>query len=81
MPTRFGDQPARFVMRQRKIYHHVAAAYVGCPVHHVYNVVRGVIAPSPLIRERLPRLLGLAEEECFTPAALAAKSLSKRGVA
>ncbi|MGW3619473.1 hypothetical protein [Micromonospora arida] len=44
---------------------------LGVPRSHFDNVCRGVVHPNETLRTELPKLLGRAEDELFTAAALA----------
>ena len=68
-----GIQPVRAVMKSQRWQVKPLAEEIGVSYMHLYNVVRGVTAPSPQVREALPRILDLPLEELFTGAALATR--------
>jgi len=79
MPNRFGHQPARQALFDQRWSIARAATEIGVPVSHLGNCVYGKIVPSPGVRERLPRLLGVPLEELFTAEALAEEYDINRG--
>lgn len=70
-PGVLGIQPVRDVMKRERWQVKALADEVGVSYMHLYNVVRGVTAPSPQLREQLPQILGVPLSELFTGAALA----------
>ncbi len=55
-----------------------AAEAIGEDFEHLANAIAGRSYPSALIRDRLPELLGVALEECFTPESLRRKYRPRR---
>lgn len=41
------------------------AAEVPCPRPHLLNILYGRVAPAPIVRKRLPEILGVPLEELF----------------
>lgn len=66
-----GPQPAKQLLRDKRINVTTAARTMDVHYGHLQSVLAGAAAPSPQLRERLPELLGVPLEECFTPELLA----------
>lgn len=68
----FGIQPAYDLVRARyQSLSEVAALLGGVNPVHLKNVLAGYTRPRTIVRERLPELLDLPTEKCFTADALA----------
>lgn len=75
-PGPFGIQPALSELTRRRWTIAAAAREIGCSYSQLYNVTRGVTPPSSVLRDKLPRLLGVELEQLFTRGALAAAYLT-----
>lgn len=65
-PTRFGDQPARQLLKAERYSMREAALITGCPIPHTTRALRGDIRPHPLLIERLSNLLRREPSDLFT---------------
>jgi hypothetical protein len=73
MKSRFGNQPLIAVMRQQRwTYPLLATQLSSATQRQLYTTARGVVAPSPLLREELPKVLGVPLTDLFTIEALSA---------
>lgn len=68
--SRFGDQPARKVLLDRELAVTDASLAMDVGYPQLFSALRGHTRPSEVIRERLPKYLGLPLESLFTPEAL-----------
>lgn len=71
-PGPLGLQPLVEVLKQERWTYAAAAREVGVSYAHLYNVAIGRTAPSPMLREGLPRLLRTSQRRLFTSEALRA---------
>lgn len=67
--TRFGLQPIHQVLRERGTSFREFATEIGLNQLHVYKASRGLIAPSPIFKDRAAKALGVPVEDLFTVAA------------
>jgi transcriptional regulator with XRE-family HTH domain len=67
--TRFGTQPIHKILRERGISFSKFSRDIGLNELHVYKAARGVIAPSPFLKERASAALNLPVDDLFTVAA------------
>ena len=81
MPTysRFGDQPAKKALTEERWSQPRAAEKINVPFLHLRGALNGHVAPSKVVRDRLPALLGRPLSELFTAEALAATYHGNRG--
>lgn len=70
-PTRFGDQPARLLLKEQRYSMRLAALAINCPMPHTHRALRGDVRPHPILVERLCKLLNREPHELFTEEALA----------
>lgn len=68
--TRYGDQPVRDILRDRKMTLKQLAAATGIGYSTLYAAVTGVVRPNNAIRERVPTFLGVELGQCFTAEAI-----------
>ena len=64
--SRFGRQPAADLLADQRWSVPVCAGQIAVPVNQLRGAILGRIRPSPAVRKRLPVLLGVTLEECFT---------------
>lgn len=76
----FGPQPARDALRRERYTIAHAARLIDVPENHLRFVLSGKTAPSPEVRERLPKLLNLKLSQLFTSEALASKYDASKNV-
>lgn len=69
--SRFGPQPVREALVAERWTVPAAARRIGVPANHLKSAVHGRTAPSPVLREQLPALLGVPLAQLFTAEALA----------
>lgn len=69
--NRYGEQPVVRFLKTRGILYSEAADAISVDRRHFRNVCGGVVRPSPVILERLPKYIGLPVECLFTEEALA----------
>lgn len=70
MPNRWGLQPARAVLTQERWTVAAAADKIGVDRQHLMHALHGLIVPNPVVRRRLPELLGRPIEDLFTQAVI-----------
>lgn len=63
MPER--PQPARALLRDQRYTTRQAAVAIDVEPGHLASVLAGHIRPHPVVRERLPELLGVPLEDLF----------------
>jgi len=71
LDTRFGTQPAREILRARRLSIRDVAVALGVSPRHLYNALQGYITPRTEVRQKMPDLLGVPLEELFTPDVIA----------
>lgn len=79
MSSRFGMQPARKSLADQRWSIAKAAAQLGVEDLHLGSTLYGRTAPSQIVRDRLPALLGVPLPDLFTAEALAATYNSHKG--
>ncbi|MGY1724738.1 hypothetical protein [Blastococcus sp. SYSU DS0533] len=72
-------QPAYYAIKAQQRSIGGVAQAIGVPYIHLRNTLYGRVTPSPVVRERLPRLLGLRLEDLFDAGTLARKYQPKYG--
>lgn len=65
MATKWGKQPAYYILHLRDFTIRGAARAIDVPAVHLYQTLYGRIRPCPEVRERLPELLNLPLEDLF----------------
>ena len=70
MQTRFGDQPLSGEMRRQRWHYSLLAREIGVTRQQLYAAARGIVVPSPPLRDRLPPILGVPLSQLFTTEAL-----------
>jgi hypothetical protein len=70
MDTRFGDQPLIEEMRKQRWTYTLLSTRIDATYRQLYFAARGVVAPSPDLRDKLPAVLGVPLSRLFTPEAL-----------
>jgi hypothetical protein len=68
--TRFIDQPFSEQMRRQRWHYSLRAGEVGVTPQQLYTAARGIVVPSPLLRDKLPAILGVPLSQLFTAEAL-----------
>jgi transcriptional regulator with XRE-family HTH domain len=68
--TRFGDQPLSEQMRRQRCHYSQLAREIGVTRQQLYTAARGLVVPSPLLRDKLPAILGVPLSQLFTAEAL-----------
>ena len=76
---RDGAQPGYYTLREQRRSIGVVAQAIDVPYLHLRNALYGAVVPSPAIRERLPKLLGVRLEELFDATMLAREYQPKHG--
>jgi hypothetical protein len=71
--ARFGPQPIRRWMDETRWSCARLADQVGVSYHHLYLAITGKTAPSAILRDSLPAVLGVKLAFLFTPESLAAE--------
>lgn len=82
MPTqsvRQGAQPGYYLIKEQRRSIGVVAQAIDVPYLHLRNALYGHVVPSPGVRERLPKLLGVRLDELFDAATLAREYQPNRG--
>ena len=69
---KYGLQPVRSWMELNRWDCSQLAKEVGCGYNHLYLAIVGGTPPSPLLRQKLPQILGAELPNLFTPQAIAA---------
>ena len=69
--SRFGQQPARLLLRRRGYSLKGLAEEIGVPESHFRKAVGGYIRPRPEIVARLPRIVGIPIDRLFDERVLA----------
>ena len=70
MKSRFGDQPLVEEMRRQRWHYSLLAQLINVTRQQIYAAARGIVVPSPAIRDRLPPILGVPLSQLFTAEAL-----------
>lgn len=70
MQTRFGDQPLIEEMRRQRWHYSLLAQEISVTRQQLYTAARGIVVPSPLLRDKLPAILGVPLSQLFTAEAL-----------
>lgn len=71
-PTlREGAQPAYYIVKEQRRSIGVIAQAIDVPYMHLRNVLYGSVVPSPEVRNRLPKLLGVDITKLFRADTLA----------
>lgn len=73
-------QPASDVIKAQGRTVAATARWIGCTYGHLGSALLGIVAPSPIVRELLPKLLECPLEELFTEELLAEKYTGPRGL-
>ncbi|WP_334559357.1 helix-turn-helix domain-containing protein [Micromonospora sp. CPCC 205561] len=71
MPSRFGPQPARLLLRRRGYILRDLAEQLGVGERHFLNVLAGYTRPRPEVIKDLPSLVGIPLTKLFTEEVLA----------
>ncbi|MEV7329577.1 hypothetical protein [Micromonospora sp. NPDC093244] len=66
MPSRFGDQPARLLLRRRGYILKDLSEKIGVPERHFLDALAGRIRPRPEVINDLPALVGIPVTKLFT---------------
>jgi transcriptional regulator with XRE-family HTH domain len=68
--TRFGDQPLIEEMRRQRWHYSLLAREITVTQKQLYAAARGIVVPSPALRDKLPPILGVPLSQLFTAEAL-----------
>jgi transcriptional regulator with XRE-family HTH domain len=68
--TRFGDQPLSEEMRRQRWHYSHLAREINVTQKQLYAAARGIVVPSPVLRDMLPPILGVPLSQLFTAEAL-----------
>jgi ribosome-binding protein aMBF1 (putative translation factor) len=68
--TRFGDQPLSEEMRRQRWHYSGLAREISVTQKQLYAAARGIVVPSPVLRDKLPAILGVPLSQLFTAEAL-----------
>jgi transcriptional regulator with XRE-family HTH domain len=68
--SRFGTQPLSEEMRRQRWHYSQLAREINVTQRQLYAAARGVVVPSPILRDRLPPILGVPLSQLFTTEAL-----------
>jgi transcriptional regulator with XRE-family HTH domain len=68
--TRFGDQPLIEEMRRQRWHYSLLAREINVTQKQLYAAARGIVVPSPPLRDKLPAILGVPLSRLFTAEAL-----------
>jgi transcriptional regulator with XRE-family HTH domain len=66
MKTRLGDQPLSNEMRRQRWHYSQLAREINVTQQQLYTVARGIVVPSPILRDKLPAILGVPLSRLFT---------------
>lgn len=77
--TKFGEQPAKGIIRKRGTSVANVAVEIGVNHSHLNGALNGYVRPNEVVRERLPKLLGKRLDELFNPDVLAEEFGAGRG--
>lgn len=70
MASRFGPQPAHWMLDRERYTIRRAATELGVQYQHLSRALRGYARPDDVVREKLPKLLHQPLEALFTEEAL-----------
>ena len=70
MNTRFGDQPLIEEMRRQRWHYSQLAQEINVTRKQLYAAARGIVVPSPILRDKLPPILGVPLSRLFSAEAL-----------
>lgn len=76
---REGAQPAYYVVKEQRRSIGVVAQAIDVPYLHLRNTLYGIVVPSPAVRNRLPKLLGIDITKLFDADMLARTYQPKYG--
>jgi ribosome-binding protein aMBF1 (putative translation factor) len=68
--TRFGDQPLIEEMRRQRWHYSLLAQEISVTQKQLYAAARGIVVPSPALRDKLPPILGVPLSQLFSAEAL-----------
>ena len=68
--SRFGDQPLSEEMRRQRWHYSQLAREINVTQKQLYAAARGIVVPSPVLRDKLPAILGVPLSQLFTAEAL-----------
>ncbi len=76
---RVGAQPGYYLIKEQRRSIGVVAQAIDVPYLHLRNALYGHVTPSPAVRDRLPKLLGVRLNQLFTADKLAREYQPKHG--
>ncbi len=76
---RTGAQPGYYLIKEQRRSIGVVAQAIDVPYLHLRNALYGHVAPSPAVRDRLPKLLGVRLDALFDADTLAREYQPKYG--
>ena len=68
--SKFGDQPLIEEMLRQRWHYSLLAREIGVTRQQLYTAARGIVVPSPMLRDKLPAILGVPLSQLFTAEAL-----------